>query len=353
MHPRSARPTRPATRFAVFGAALAIGLTVGVAPASASTATDPGRCAPVEYPVRIGPLHQVVRGTLCEPRSRPADTIMLLVPGATYSQVYWDFPYQPEQYNFRRAMNEGGLATLTIDRLGAGTSSRPPSAVVTAHAQADAVHQVITAIRAGAPGRRVLLGGHSLGSMISYIEASTYRDVDGLLITGILHRLDPVDFGLLFTRMQPATLDPKFRGELIDPGYLTTQPGVRREAFSRPGAAEPEVARIDEEARDVFSTAEAPDGVAFGVFLAARADAIDVPVMIAIGAQEPYLCGPLATDCTSPDTVAAAERPYYPAAPTLDVHLVPGWGHDINLAPVAPGYHDAVVDWTRRTHRAS
>jgi len=39
----------------------------------------------------------------------------------------------------------------------------------------------------GFDGRRfeqLLLGGHSQGSMISIIEAASYGDVDGVLVTG-------------------------------------------------------------------------------------------------------------------------------------------------------------------------
>ena len=132
----------------------------------------------------------VIRGTLCAPIG--ATTAIVLVPGATYDQTYWDFPYDPGVYNARQAFNRAGYTTLTLDRLGTGTSSRPLSLSVTSTLQARAVHDVITALRAGAIGDRtygrVVLGAHSLGSVVAVIEAATYHDEDALLVTGLSHK---------------------------------------------------------------------------------------------------------------------------------------------------------------------
>ena len=42
-------------------------------------------------------------------------------------------------------------------------------------------------------GKRVILGGHSLGAAISLVEAANYHDVDGVLSAGVAHYFDPVD----------------------------------------------------------------------------------------------------------------------------------------------------------------
>jgi pimeloyl-ACP methyl ester carboxylesterase len=75
----------------------------------------------VSVPVDVLVVQAMMAGTLCRPPG--ASTVMVLVPGSTYNQTYWDFPYQLETYDFRLAMNRAGYATLVIDRLGVGKSS--------------------------------------------------------------------------------------------------------------------------------------------------------------------------------------------------------------------------------------
>ncbi|MEU7767404.1 alpha/beta fold hydrolase [Nocardia sp. NPDC049190] len=117
---------------------------------------------------------------------------MVLLPGSNYNHTYWDFPYVPQTYNFRRAMNAAGYATLVVDRLGIGASSRPPSMLVTATGSAQALHEIVQALRRGLAGAqpfaKVIIGGHSLSSGIDVLEASTYHDVDGVFADRVLPR---------------------------------------------------------------------------------------------------------------------------------------------------------------------
>ena len=155
-------------------------------------------------PSRAG-LAQTVSGTLCAPPD--ANTVQVLVPGGFYNRGYWDISVTPERRSFRRAMNNAGYATLAVDRLGTGRSSKPPSLLLTALTQADAVHQVIQSLRTGGQGPRygrVIVGGHSLGSAISIIEAAVYRDVDGVLVTSMAHHLNLLGLVPIFATFVPA-----------------------------------------------------------------------------------------------------------------------------------------------------
>jgi pimeloyl-ACP methyl ester carboxylesterase len=117
----------PARRAVAAGlAALAFG--VQVAPASA--AADPATCQDVYLPVTLAGQQQTMFGHLCRP-SRPTSTVLLLVPGATYTAAYWDLPASLGLFSFRGALNDAGYATLAVDRLGSGRSSRPASALLT------------------------------------------------------------------------------------------------------------------------------------------------------------------------------------------------------------------------------
>src|SRR5258708_5963186 len=69
--------------------------------------------------------------------------------------------------------------------------SRPLRLPLTVWAEAEALHEVVGQLRAGAVGgihfAKVVIIGHSVGSGIVASEASTYKDVDGVGLTGMTH----------------------------------------------------------------------------------------------------------------------------------------------------------------------
>ncbi|MBB5851057.1 alpha/beta hydrolase [Amycolatopsis umgeniensis] len=313
----------------------------------AQAQADTASCQDVTIPVRLaGLLPQSVHGKLCEPPGG-ARTVQVLVPGATYNSVYWDSAHTPETHSFRLAMNKAGYATFAIDRLGTGASSKPPSALLTAFTEADVVHQVIQAIRHGDLGSqfdKVILGGHSLGAAITVLEAGTYRDVDGVLITGLAHRINPPGALVVLGSFIPVALDPVMSRRGLDPTYLTTQPGARYGAFHAPGIDVPGMTAYDEATKDVVAPGELLDAAALATVLP-YSRRITVPVLVALGGGDGGLCGPLATDCTSSAGLLQSEAPYYAAAARLRAYVLPGYGHSINYAPNAPDYHQAVTQW--------
>lgn len=314
-----------------------------------------GNCRDVSVPVSvpaavsvaaIGPQPSM-RGVYCRAFGDSKHVVQVLVPGATYNHTYWDFGYRPDTYSFRLAMNRAGFDTLTVDRLGTGSSSRPPSALLTSTAQASAVHQVIQALRQGKFGTqandKVIIGGHSLGSIITALEASTYHDVDGVLLTGISHHLNPVNAAPFLTiGVHPAMLDPAISSRGYDPGYLTTLPGARKTYFYEPGTVDPGVGEADERTKDVFSAAEAPDGLA--TISSPMTRSINVPVMLTNGSRDKLVCG-FSTNCATAATLKASEELNFSPAARLHTFALPGFGHDINLAPNTSEYQHAVADW--------
>ncbi|MGW2634915.1 alpha/beta hydrolase [Streptomyces chattanoogensis] len=328
--------------------ALGLAALLAVAVPSGAAQAAPASCQGADIPV-TGVVSATMHGTLCVPAGGTADTVMVLVPGGTYNHTYWDFPYQPQTYNFRQAMNDAGYATFVVDRLGTGASSRPPSALVTASVQAGAVHQVIQALRDGRIGgtdfHKVILGGHSLGSLISVIEAGTYNDADAVVLTGITHHLVAQDLVDIFTSsLYPAALDPAFAGKSYDPGYLTTRPGTRGTDFYAPATTDPAVLATDEDTKDVFSATEAADGLGVAALLPYSRQ-IQHPVLLAVGDQDRYFCDSLAGNCAGAAALKAQEDPYFGSAACLHTYVQPGAGHDLNLATNTVPYQRAVRDW--------
>jgi pimeloyl-ACP methyl ester carboxylesterase len=299
-------------------------------------------CRDMYFPVSVGAMH----GRLCTPSG--ATTVQVLIPGGTYNSSYWDVGYEPVTRSYRLAMNDAGYATLALDRLGTGNSSKPLSVLVTATVQAQAAHEVIQKLRAGFQGARfskVIIGGHSIGSAMAMIEAGTYRDVDGVLVTGMTHRMNLTTVVPVLANMIPAPLDPQLSGRGLDPGYLTTSPGTRYADFHTPGVEVPGAIALDESTKDVFAATEAVDSLAMTNVVIPATRRIQAPVLIVLG-NDMHFCGPpLGSDCSSPQALRDSEAPFFTSTARLQTFILNGYGHSINYALNAPDYHHAVITW--------
>lgn len=198
---------------------------------AAGSASADTTCEDLRVPVSLLGLPQTMYGRLCSPPG--ATTVQVLIPGGTYNSSYWDIAYTPDTRSYRKAMNDAGIATLAVDRLGTGRSSKPLSTLVTATAQASAAHEVIKTVRPRFD--KVVVGGHSIGSAMAMIEAGLYHDVDGVLVTDMTHRMNFITVLPVLANMIPAPLDPVLGSRGLDVGYLTTSPGTRYDAFHKPG----------------------------------------------------------------------------------------------------------------------
>ena len=327
--------------------ALAVtGLAVGLLPAAAHA-----DCRSVTLPVALSQgaaTTSVAAGQLCQPAhgGPRANTVQLLIHGATYGKSYWDWPQQ--RYSYVRAALAAGYSTLAVDRLGVGESSRPASELVDGATNAFVLHQWVGALRGGTLRhggfRRVVSVGHSLGSALAVEEAGTYHDVDAIVLSGFLHSTGP-GVAPVGAALYPAAFDPKFAGTITDQGYLTTQPGLRSVFYWLPGA-DPDVIAEDETLKEPMSAAEFP-GLNTGVYNPPGTNpssAVDVPVLLATGSRDSLFCGGQVT-CKSTSQVRANETPYWPNAPRFDVALIPLSGHDVNLHRTAPVFFVASQAW--------
>lgn len=328
----------PRTLFRRFCAStvLAAGLCLAPAPADAAVT-----CSDVNVPATVALLPATMHGKLCAPNN--AHVVEVLIPGGTYNSSYWDIGYEPELRSFRLALNEAGIATLALDRLGTGQSSKPLSTLVTASVQAQAAHQVIQTLRPRFS--KVIVGGHSIGSAMAMIEAGTYHDVDGVLVTGMTHRMNYITVLPVMATMIPAALDSKFLGTTVDAGYLTTSAGTRYSAFHTPGPDVTDAIAYDESTKDVFAATEAVDTILLTNVVIPASQQITVPVFQVVG-NDQHFCGTLGSDCSSAEALRVSEAPFFSSAPRFETFILDGYGHAINYAPNAGTYFQQVVSWT-------
>jgi len=340
--------------FSVFSSLLIVLVLLITSPLAGSVhaASDQPICQSLNVPVTLAagqPAPYRLYGQLCLPSNGRSTTVQLLIPGATYGHVYWDFSYQPQTYSYVQALTAAGYSTFNIDPIGVGLSSHPNLSLsdVTMETEAYVVHEIVQDLRTGLlgyqPFARVLLVGHSLGSGIVWLEAGTYHDVDGVIITGLVHHLNTTQLTAIFASFAPADLDPRFASAGYGAGYLTTKPGTRAGDFYSLPDADPNAVSTDEATKETMTDGETRT---FAPLLIDGISAqITAPVLLVIGQHDSIVCGLLATDCSSAASVEKAETPYYAPQTHLQVAVIPGSGHDLNLHKAAPLCFAAIAAW--------
>ncbi len=310
-------------------------------------ALDPGR--PPDRSNRI-------YGKLCTPAQGPSSTVQLLIHGATYGSIYWEWPYQPEIYSYVDAMTRAGYSTFNYDRIGVGRSSHPPGKEITTPSDAFVAHQLVQDLLAGRIGRgqhkfeRVVLVSHSLGAVIAGVEAATYHDVAGVVITGQVQHYSPSGEAAAEETLYPANQDARFKELQLDSGYLTTRPGTRTQDFYYLPTSTAEVRQVDEDTKETTTMSEFET---FAPFFEGITLQIEVPVLDVVGQNDTMNCAPDGADCTSSATLQRAEAPFYSPAAHLEAVVIPDTGHSLNMHTTAPQWFDVVIDWMKRQHFGS
>lgn len=307
------------------------------------------RCEAVNFEVTLDPSSSVVyniSGEMCTRGSVYGKTLQVLIHGASYDHTYWS-EYPTPETSYVNTITNAGYVVLNIDRLGAGVSDYPPDAFsLSLHTHAWTVHQIVQQIHSGSMvlptlGRiqvgSVMLVGFSLGSFISTIEASTYADVDGIILTSYSHTLGPAaiaSFGLAY----PANLD---RFTWLPDGYLTTLPGVREFLFFyRPGTTDALI-QLDEQVKGTYTVGEMAD-----IYPSLGASAnVHVPTLLVDGDYDMIAC--LAPNCSETGSLAN-EYQNYATDSCFEYNIIPDTGHTINMHNNAGMAFSVMRDWADR-----
>lgn len=333
-------------------------LGAGAAAASTTSPLALRDCHPVNIPVALapgGPVSYQIYGEYCLPYRQQPSTIDIMVPGATYDHLYWDWPVNPSLYSFADKTLAAGSAVLAIDRIGTGnsldeigTGTPLSSSQVTFAADAYTLHQVITWARDTARYSQVDVIGHSTGSLIAETDAYQYpSDPTRLVLTGLLNGANP-NLAAFVAGLEPADQDPVLAGTplaSLDPGFLTTDPGTRGQLLYWQNA-DPQVVAYDEAHPDVFSGTELGG---FSFPSAAELDLITVPVLVVVGQEDSLFCEEGAADCSSAAAVQALEQPYFTGSSSMTAIVIADTGHDVALHPTASHSFNEINSWIR-TH---
>jgi pimeloyl-ACP methyl ester carboxylesterase len=318
-----------------------------------SAAEDAIRCTRVQtrLPIEVSEFGTVeIAAWLSVPEGAAGDILQVLVHGATYTHLYWDFPYLPETYSYVRWAERRSLATLAIDQLGAGESSRPPGEQVTNQKLAEALHRVVQAARgtgiAGQRFNRIVLIGHSAGSLAAGLESYIYQDADAVVLTGLL---GPNVIGLANNEPRidevyvPASADAVLRGRpgMADPGYQTIPPQFRVPMFYRVPPADPALIVVDETLKDTQANGQwATYGDA-----AEACGKLQCPALVIVGEHD--VCQ---FSATGDDVTVTLERAKTSATANYTfAPVIKDMGHNLNQHPGAHDVYRTIADWIATT----
>ncbi|MGI5229471.1 alpha/beta hydrolase [Actinoallomurus sp. CA-142502] len=286
-----------------------------------------------------------VAGWLTVPEPAVRGELQILLHGGSYDHRYWDWPLDRETYSYVEYCRRSGHATLAIDRVGSGASSRPPGRLNTAAAQADALREIVTAARdgslAGIAFERVVLVGHSFGSILAGLAASENGDVDAVVFTGHLGidsgaMDDDPRSGILFHDVAEDPVVAHLCG-LVDDGYLTLRSEARVPTFYVAENADERVLDVDEKIKGVMTLGEISD-----MGTAAEAwERIDVPVLALVGENDVMMFD----SDIEVDTYQAVNRVKGKAPENFSFQVVPATGHNVNLHRNARSSYEHILRW--------
>ena len=203
------------------------------------------------------------------------------------------------------------------------------------------LHEVIQNVGSGALGGfkfgKIVMVGHSAGSVLSALEASTYHDVSGLVLTGTSHTAGSGLSGVI-ADVVPVDADPVLSTQNYPADYITFKAGTLASLFFNPATSIPSVIATNESLKTAGSAAD--EGAIAG-FLnhALPVTGIDVPVLEIFGAKDVIL-----GDLNTAQTIGQ-EASFFPNAPSFQVQVIPNTGHSLSLSTIAPETDLVIGTW--------
>jgi pimeloyl-ACP methyl ester carboxylesterase len=274
--------------------------------------------------------------------------LQILVHGAGSDHRYWDWPLEAERYSYVDWATRRGIATLNIDRIGCGHSSYPPGREIDVAAHVHTLGQIVSTVRSGLAGMRsfgrVVLVGHSMGSVVCGATAAACDDVDAVVLTGYL----PVDgtpamgddlFAFAFIPALEGL--PQLNG-IADDGYLVPRADLGVEQL-RYWAAATDAAMLEFDCliKGPATKAELSDAAAAGPAIRA----ITTPALGLIGQYDALLIDQSLGESDTHDTV---RRVADGIGANFDFVVIPDAGHMLNLQRNAHEAFVAIDQWLAR-----
>ncbi|KAJ7803150.1 hypothetical protein B0H14DRAFT_3778780 [Mycena olivaceomarginata] len=271
-----------------------------------------------------------IYGVFCQPDTasvKNTDVLQILVHGLSYTNEYWSPPVEEfRNYSYAAFSCDRGLATLGIDWLGVGLSSRPENAsdvqypTVAASLSQIARHLKNASILPGVPPFKKSLA-RNLPSTASSSRARLFSRPKTLPMLPL-----------------PSARDENpLRWGTLDPEYVTTTDDRSIFYPVDPTAFSPRMLAFDTFTKDVASVS---------TFVQLATSSLEAqyigPVVKVLGAEDQLICGATGR-CDDLVALTASEGVLWPAAQSFDIVAIPGSGHVMTLDFFAQGAFNVFV----------
>ncbi len=249
--------------------------------------------------------------------------LLFCIPGGGVNRGYFVMP----GFDFAGAMVAAGHVVVLVDPPGVGDSTRPVDGyALSAAVMAEALHAVLTQVRADYPALAAVAVGHSAGAMLAVVQHDMFADFGALVLlcfgtNGLAQYFKPgiaeraADLTALRADLVAITADQ------FGAPYLPPLPDPRQTP----------AADAMRKVHDHVVTAIAMQAMAPGN-VAAELARVTVPVFMAAGDRD--MTGP-------PHLLPAAAV----ACPDLALHVVKASGHHVFVSPGAPRLYQRLADW--------
>ncbi len=295
-----------------------------------------------------------IRGQIVGPRESldKASTASLYAHGLELGEFFWTT--EAEGATFVERLANDGHVSVVIDRLSYDSSGKPNGFDSCFGGQADITDQIIDDLRSGdyvtgdgksgdhksASFEQVVLGGHSVGGLITALTQNSFGSADGIIV------MSYSSFILSDAAMQAAVIAT----EACDNGGTTTTDGdAEGYAFFAPSeeafraafflSADPAVADVVVAQRNNNPSGDILTFAAGQQADAANADKIDVPALVTIGAEDAIFPEP-----SGPREVELLQQ----GSDDLELNTVSPSNHAVTVEETAPEFTDGVSDWLGR-----
>ncbi|MCP4198735.1 MAG: alpha/beta hydrolase [Proteobacteria bacterium] len=288
-----------------------------------------------------------VVGELCWRGEPEGKTLQLLISGAGYGPVYWDFPYEPETYSYVLSASKKGYATFNLSRIGIGESDHPDGSLLNVDVHAYVIHQVVQSLRyeMDISFGPIVVVGHSMGSVITIALATRFPEgLDGIVLTGFVHNRNPDGSSAMAASAYSAAADPRFAEAGWADTYWTSRPGTRADMFYVIDNSDPEAIANDEATKETLSVSEV---TSMRPYFGTNTLAIQFPVLILVGDDDIIGCSE-EFDCRDHEMVETHEQGFFSPEACIETNVIEQTGHNLNLHLNAPESYAVINDWMER-----
>ncbi|OCT52015.1 hypothetical protein CLCR_08711 [Cladophialophora carrionii] len=277
-----------------------------------------------------------ISATHCSPDNGPSSVLQILTHGIGFDKSYWDLPFKNWNYSYvATAVDQYGYSTLAWDRLGIANSSHgDPLAEI----QAPLTQAALAALTEHARKRhppsgpdgsfsKIIHVGHSFGAVLSYALARDDPSAsDGLILQGWAMEKQFFPYFVFGGNLIPITdLTTAY-----EPGYLAAgNQAALHTNFLGPGQYDPDIV--------AYAYANGQPA-AIGALLTIGSamygvSAFPGPVMVITGERDLPFCGGncYATGDSNHPNIPDMARQFLPNARDVNVTIVPGGGHGLNM----------------------